>query len=164
MKAKKIGELTKSWLGVGSHLLHVGLLFHHLSEVDIATDGVLVAVLSGVDTRGIGGVALEGLEGIEVLGRARGIGIERGIDILLGGVVPELIVVLAVVEGAISGGGGGRSRSSRCGGGGNGGGSSGSRGGSGRSISSTRHGSAGLAAGAAGGGLDIQKEIYTNRR
>ena len=62
---KTVGK-THTRLGVGAHVLQVGLLLHHLSEVDITTDGVLVAVLSGVDTRGVGGVALEGLEGIEV--------------------------------------------------------------------------------------------------
>ena len=49
-------------LGAHGHALNIGLLLHHLSVVDIATLGILVAVLAGVNARGIGGVALEGLE------------------------------------------------------------------------------------------------------
>lgn len=93
----------EAWLRVGSHLLHVGLLLHHLSEVDIATDGVLVTVLTGVDAGSIGGVALEGLEGVEVVGGTGGIGVPSGVDILLGSVVPELVVVLSVLEVEVGG-------------------------------------------------------------
>ena len=97
------GGRTISRLGVGGHLLHVGLLVHHLLEVNIATDGILVTVLSGVDAGSIRRVALESLEGVEVLGRARGIGIKGGVDVLLGGVVPELIVVLSVLKVEVGG-------------------------------------------------------------
>ena len=105
-------------LGVGANGLQLGLLVHHLLEVNITALGVLVTVLSGVDTRGIGGVSFEGLEGVEVVGRARGVGVPGGVDILLGGVVPELVVVLAVLEvevggetSAVKGGGEGRGAS-----------------------------------------------------
>lgn len=110
--------LTFTGLRAGLHGLDVSLLIHHLLEVNIATDGVLVTVLSGVDTRGIGGVSFEGLEGVEVGARARGVGVPGGVDVLLGGVVPELIVVLAVLEvevggdtSAVKGGGEGRGAS-----------------------------------------------------
>ena len=70
-------------LGVGGHGLHVGLLVHHLLEVDVTTDGVLVTVLTGVDAGSIRRVALESLEGVEVGGGTGGIGIPRGVDVLL---------------------------------------------------------------------------------
>ena len=113
--ADLITGLTETRFGVGGHLLHVGLLLHHLLEVNIATDGVLVTVLTGVDAGSIGGVALEGLEGVEVGGGTGGIGVPSGVDILLGGVVPALLVVLSVLEVEVggetsAGKGGGESR------------------------------------------------------
>jgi len=95
-------ELTARFRG-SLHGLDVGLLVHHLLEVNITADGVLVAVLSGVDTGSIRGVTLESLEGVEVGGRARGIGVPGGVDILLGGMVPELVVVLAILEVEVGG-------------------------------------------------------------
>ena len=99
---KAIGK-THTGLRVGAHLLHVGLLLHHLLEVNVTTDGVLVTVLTGVDAGSIGGVALEGLEGVEVGGGTGGIGVPSGVDILLGGVVPALLVVLSVLEVEVGG-------------------------------------------------------------
>ena len=54
--------------------------------------------LSGVDTRGIGRVSLEGLEGVEVLSIAGGARVPLVVDILLGIIVPKLVVVLSVNE------------------------------------------------------------------
>ena len=54
--------------------------------------------LSGVDTRSITGVTLEGLEGVEVASGTGGGGVPLAVDILLGILVPKLIVVLSVLE------------------------------------------------------------------
>ena len=70
--------------------------------------------LSRVDTRSIGGVALEGLEGVEVTGGTGRVGVPLVVDVLLGILIPEFVVVLSVYESSVSGGG----SSGRCGGGG----------------------------------------------
>jgi len=57
-----------------------------------------ITYFSGVDTRGIRGVSLESLEGVEVTGAASGGRVPLGVDFLLGVMVPKLIVVLSVFE------------------------------------------------------------------
>lgn len=57
-----------------------------------------VTYFSGVDTRGIRGVTLEGLEGVEVLGGTRGGRVPLVVDILLGILVPKLVIVFSVLE------------------------------------------------------------------
>lgn len=52
--------------------------------------------LSGEDTRGIGRVSLEGLEGVEVLSGAGGARVPLVVDILLGIIIPKLVVVVSV--------------------------------------------------------------------
>lgn len=53
---------------------------------------------SGVDTRGIRGVTLEGLEGVEVLGGTRLRRVPLVVDILLGVLVPKLFIVISILE------------------------------------------------------------------
>jgi len=104
------GSWDVTGLGVGFSGFHSGPLSLHGGEVDIRANWVLVALFSRVDSRGIGTVSLEGLEGVEVVRRAGGAGVPGLVDILLRGLVPELIVVLSVLEverGNLTGAGGG---------------------------------------------------------
>ncbi len=85
-------------LGAGGTLLSLGLLGEHDSVTNIRAHGVLVPLLTGVNSRGIRGVSSEGFEGVEVGG---GTGLARvpcGVNILLGVIVPKLLVVLSVLE------------------------------------------------------------------
>ena len=54
--------------------------------------------LSGVDTRGITGVTLVCLEGVEVSGGTGRVGVPLGVKILLGVVVKKLLVIFTVFE------------------------------------------------------------------
>ena len=96
LAARASGDLTG--LGVGLTELDLLTLNHHLGEVDIGADRVLVTHLTGVDAGGIGGVTSEGLEGVEVGGRTGGVGVPRGVKFLLGIVVEHLLVILSVLE------------------------------------------------------------------
>jgi len=90
------GDLPE--LGARDPRLGVGLLRHHDGEADVPADGVLVAGLAGVDPGRVAGVALVGLEGVEVAGGPGGVGVPLVVQVLLGVLVVELAVVLAVVE------------------------------------------------------------------
>lgn len=54
--------------------------------------------LSGVDTRCIGGVALESLEGVEVASGTGNTWIPFVVDVLLGILIPEFVIVLSVFK------------------------------------------------------------------
>jgi hypothetical protein len=86
-----------SRLGVGRTLLGLGTLLHHNGKGDITTLGVFISGLTRVDARRIGAVAFPGLEGVEVIDTTRGFRVPRGVNLLLGVVVPHLVVVLSVV-------------------------------------------------------------------
>lgn len=84
-----------SGLGVGSTLLGLLTLGHHLLEVDVATSRVLVSRLAGVSSGAIRGVTIPGLEGVEVVDGSGGVGVPGIVDRLLGLIVPKLAVVRA---------------------------------------------------------------------
>jgi hypothetical protein len=86
-----------SSLGVGGTLVGLGTLLHHDGEGDVTTLGIFVSGLTRVDARGIGAVALPGLERVEVRDSAGGSGVPLSVDFDLGVVVPHAIVVLSVV-------------------------------------------------------------------
>jgi len=85
-------------LGASSTFVSLCTLCHHLLEVDVRTDGILVSVLSRVDSTGIRGVSSESLKGVEVSGRARLARIPGTINFLLRFVIPFLLVVLSILE------------------------------------------------------------------
>jgi len=90
------GDLPE--LGASDPRLGIGLLRHHDGEADVPADGVLVAGFAGVNPGRVAGVALVGLEGVEVAGGPGGVGVPLVVQVLLGVLVVELAVVLAVVE------------------------------------------------------------------
>ena len=97
-----------SGLRVGLTVLHLGTLVHHLLEANITTHWVLVEGFTRVDTGGIRGVSSEGLERVEVHWGTRGGRVPFSVNILLGGVVPKLVVVLSVRSEGRKGSGEGR--------------------------------------------------------
>ena len=77
---------------------------------------IYITNLSGVDTRGIGGVTLESLKGVKVTSGSGRVGIPLVVHVLLGVLIPQFVVVFAVFESTGRGGGGCCGRC--CGGGG----------------------------------------------
>jgi hypothetical protein len=71
-------------------------LGHHDGEADISTLGILVTDLTGEVTTGVRAVSIPGLEGVEVEFRARGRRVPGAVDLNLGIVVPESVIVLSV--------------------------------------------------------------------
>jgi hypothetical protein len=84
----------RTWLWVGSTLLSLTTLDHHLCEVDISTQWILVESFTRVVSRRIWGVSKEGLERVEVRWRARGGWVPSSVNFLLGLIVPQLVVEL----------------------------------------------------------------------
>lgn len=97
------GSRSRTRLGVGITLLNLGTFGHHDSETNISTLGVLVTVLTRVDSRGIRTVSFESLEWVEVLGSTRWGRVPGGVNILLGVVIPKFVVVLSVFETKVGG-------------------------------------------------------------
>ena len=85
-----------AWLGVSGTRLGLSTLGHHDGEVNIRADRILVTGLTRVDSRGIGGVSVPGLEWVEVTGGAGGVRVPPVVNILLGIVVPKLLVVVSI--------------------------------------------------------------------
>jgi len=98
------GSWHISGLRVGSHVFQDLLLGLHGGEVNIRAHWVLVTAFTGVDSRCIGTVSFEGLEGVEVLGGTGGSWVPGGVNISLGFHIPELVVVLSELEEKLSGG------------------------------------------------------------
>ena len=90
------GSRNVTRLGVGGTLLGLLSLNHHLGKVDITAIGVLVKIFTRVVSRGIGGISLEGLEGVEVHGGTGAVGVPLVVNRLLGFVVPKLVIVLSI--------------------------------------------------------------------
>ena len=82
-----------SRLGVCGTLFSLSTLGHHDCEGNISAHGVLVSVLSRVESGAVRAVSIPGLEGVEVVDGARGVGIPLGVHDLLGIIVPENVGV-----------------------------------------------------------------------
>jgi hypothetical protein len=85
-------------LGASRPRIVVGLLGHHDREAHVSADGILVTGLAGVDPGGVRGVALEGLEGVEVTGGAGRVGVPLVVEVRLGDMIVKLAVILTVFE------------------------------------------------------------------
>lgn len=83
-------------LGVGGAFLGFGAFGHHNSETDISTLGVFVTWFTGVDTTGIRGVTIPSFKGVEVAGVAGSGWVPLVVDILLGIIVPQLVIVFTI--------------------------------------------------------------------
>lgn len=84
-------------LGIGGDVVQDFALLHHLREVDIRALGVLVSAFTRVESTGVGAVSFEGFKGVEVGGRAGGLGVPGAVNIQLRVHIPKLTVVLSGV-------------------------------------------------------------------
>jgi hypothetical protein len=87
--SRGITRLRSGVTGLGGFTLD-----HHLGEVDITTDWVLVESFTRVETGGIRRVSSPGLVRVEVLCRTWDSRVPKVVDISLGGIVPKSVVVL----------------------------------------------------------------------